>query len=245
VLREPILIPKLDPPSHPGRDSTLQMDHRMRMFYRIAALSFILSVPAAAQLSTGHASGGIGAAVGGASTGVGDFSNTAGTGWHAGITFALDVGPGPAHVRLEGLYHTFGSHAYAKPRLFALTDPNTPIPTGTSFHGDDKAIALLANIVWEFAAESSVPLRPYVLGGGGVYRVYTAEHCTGVCGNFYEGSVKFNKPGFNVGAGVNFDVGATGMYLEARLHVVPGASRLQGEAISARFVPISLGILFN
>jgi opacity protein-like surface antigen len=147
-------------------------------------------------------------------------------------------------MRLEGVYHNFGSPTYASPRLFALTSP-APIPAGTTFHGDNSLMAGIANLVWEFAAESGARLRPYALGGAGIYRVTTGESCTGNCGDFYEGKVKFNRIGFNIGAGLNFDVGATGMFLEARVHMVPKASRLQGESVSAQFVPISLGILFN
>ena len=86
-----------------------------------------------------------------------------------------------------------------------------------------SVIALTGNAMYDFAAASGV--SPYVIGGVGMYRSSISD-CDEECSD--------TEFGFNVGGGLNFNLGTLGTFAEVRYNVVDGSA----------IVPIVYGIRF-
>ena len=78
-------------------------------------------------------------------------------------------------------------------------------------------------------------MRPYLIGGGGVYNVKATG--TNDVGTIVQGGV--TKFGLNAGAGFDFKAGGAGLFIESRFHDV----FTSGENL--KFLPITLGIRFG
>jgi opacity protein-like surface antigen len=109
------------------------------------------------------------------------------------------------------------------------------LPFGLRFNVDYQSWGSDADVDWSslsgtadamFTVPTTGGISPYVLGGVGMYRL----DCS--AGDFdCEGSNEF---GFNLGGGVNFNLGEMGTFAEIRYHNVDEMS----------FVPIVFGIRF-
>ena len=89
---------------------------------------------------------------------------------------------------------------------------------------DESASVISGTAAAMYTVPTSGGVRPYVLGGVGMYRGdCSADEC--------EGETDF---GFNVGGGVNFDLGTLGTFAEVRYHNVDGGS----------WLPVVFGIRF-
>lgn len=81
--------------------------------------------------------------------------------------------------------------------------------------------------------ESNAAMRPYLLGGGGAYRLKS----TGEVANVeYESTV--TKPGIQIGAGANFKLSGFSTFLEAKY------VNVFTEGSSTGYVPITFGVRF-
>ena len=148
--------------------------------------------------------------VAGASIPLGDFSDVAGTGWHAGGLLQWDTPTFPIGIRAEGVYHKFDDKG--------ATDTNPNMIVGT------------LNAVWMFPITQPSTVRPYLIGGGGIYN----ERCDGC-----DSQTNF---GLNGGAGIRVPLSGFSSIIEARFHIVFDSD--VGTSNST-FIPISVGILFR
>lgn len=147
---------------------------------------------------------------GGATIPVGDLSDVASTGWHAGALLEWNTPTFPLGVRVEGAYHKFG-------------DKNA-LDLYPNF------ITALANLVWYFPMTQPYTVRPYLIGGGGLYS-YRCDGCS-----------TSNNFGLNGGGGLRVPLSGISTIIEARFHIVFDSDAGRS---NSTFVPISVGILFR
>jgi opacity protein-like surface antigen len=122
----------------------------------------------------------------------------------AGVGFPA----GPVGIRIEGDY--------------GQTSHKSTVGTGNT-----KIIGGMADVVYHFKSPSSV--RPYVLGGLGMYNVKIT---------LASGSGSETKLGFGAGAGLEMKMTGASLYLEARyMNVTTSGS-------STAFIPITVGVRF-
>ena len=106
-----------------------------------------------------------------------------------------------------------------------LTGKDFDTALGT-VQGDD--IDVLAGIVNAEIGMSGIGVKPYLIGGVGMYRFSSAA----------ENSDSETKFGFNIGAGLDFGLAGFSAFTEARFHSV------QTDAFTSNFVPVTFGIRF-
>jgi hypothetical protein len=151
----------------------------------------------------------------GASVPFGDLSdNYASTGWHAGGLLQWNSPTAPVGIRVDAAYHNFGN-------------------SGTSTANPSMVVGTI-NGMWLFPSTSTV--RPYLIGGGGIYN----ERC--------DQCDSQTKLGVNGGLGVTVPLSGISTIIEARVHLVFDSQDAVGTspAISnSTFIPISVGILFR
>lgn len=152
----------------------------------------------------------------GASVPLGDFADFASTGWHAGGMLQWNSPSAPIGIRVDGAYHDFGVDAD-----FADQEANPSMIVGT------------INGVWMFPSTSTV--RPYLIGGGGIYN----ERCSGCDSQ--------TKLGLNGGLGITVPLSGITTVIEARFHMVFDSEDTTGGGSTSNttFIPISVGILFR
>jgi hypothetical protein len=141
---------------------------------------------------------------------VGNIGKYAGTGFDVLGAFAFPIPYTPVAVRLEGQFDQFG---------YDHIDGNARVFSGT------------ANAVYSFRGSI---LRPYVIGGFGLYH---APHIETVNGNIV--TTSNYASGVNAGIGVRAGgVAGLGLFAEVRFHYVftPGDR--------AEFLPLTIGITF-
>jgi hypothetical protein len=148
--------------------------------------------------------------VAGASIPLGDFADFAGTGWHAGGLLQWDTPTLPIGFRVDGVYHKFGEK-----------DENGAYPSW---------IVGTLDAVWSFPMTQPYTVRPYLIGGGGIYN----QRCDGCSSqtNF----------GINGGAGITVPLSGFTTIIEARFHFVLDSD--VGTSNST-MIPISVGLLFR
>ncbi len=154
----------------------------------------------------------------GATKGIGDLDDVAELGYHVGALVQWSGATSPIGIRAEGVYHRFGIKD-----LPDEIDGHLSILSGT------------ANAVFMIPADKSSPVRPYLIGGGGIYRLSFA--CDG-CGTADIPDPE-NKFGLNGGGGLNFALSGFTAFVEARYH------HIFTDEDSAKMVPVSFGIMFN
>ena len=179
----------------------------MRLSVRSAAVSCIVSLLASAPLQAQGAEFSLG---GGLAVPLGTYDDIAKVGWQgtAALSFLSRSAFG---ARIDGMYARFSTET--------ADDIQSQLIHGT------------ANVVYRFQGSRTTRLRPYLIGGGGIYNLKA------VGDDAPEGSS--TDLGINLGAG--FDIGAGGarLFMEARWHNV----FLEGGNI--KFLPITLGIRFG
>ncbi len=147
---------------------------------------------------------------GGASIPLGAFGRGLNTGWHA--LALVEVHPGSGHVglRVDAALHRLS---------FEGGGGNTQVLNAT------------ANAVYQITTSPGTQLRPYLFGGGGVYRFKINSDL--------EAPAPQTKLGLNVGVGAKFEGLGGEVFIEARFHnvSVPGSD--------FRFLPITAGLRFG
>ncbi len=154
--------------------------------------------------------------VAGASIPLGDFADFANTGWHAGGLAEWNGPVFPLGIRGEVVYHKFGSKQSDEASLNLLT--------------------ALINGVWLFPMNEPATVRPYLIGGGGLYR----QGCSD-CG----GADSENKGGINIGGGLQVPLSGFTSIIEARWHLIFDSEDGVPDSSNTTFIPISVGLLFR
>jgi hypothetical protein len=181
----------------------------MRSIHSVLVVAVLVATagsgPAAAQsvtLSVG----------GGAALPLGFLNSGTNTGVH-GVA-AVSVAPAnlPVSIRIDGTYSRFGL-------------------SGSGVDGHFRAFHGTANAVYRFPAAEATTIRPYLIGGLGLYNYKTIAEIP----DFLQDDANTDL-GINGGAGVDIAAGALGVFAEARYHNVLSA----GE--NAELLPITLGV---
>jgi opacity protein-like surface antigen len=168
----------------------------------------------------------------------GSLADVAASGWNAGGFVSFGRGDAAFKVRVEGLYHDFGSE-------------DVTSTSGIQLGSRTSAFAGTANLRWGFLEKSSI--RPYAIGGIGGYYFDNSPECKEACGSLSLNDESLWKFGVNGGFGVNFGKGFS-FFIEARYHAVFDAAS-DAECLvnsdecsdrgTAQFIPISLGFTFR
>ena len=139
------------------------------------------------------------------------------TGFNLQGAVAHKIGTSPMWMRGEVAFHRFGSQNLG------------------GADGHQSELGALANIGYSFPTTSKV--RPYVLGGLGLYsQKYTVEN-SGASLSMSESDI-----GFNGGLGVSFPMAGRSASLEARYHSVNGGNKFGNQ--KSTFVPVTMSINF-
>lgn len=186
----------------------------MKRSLRLAGLVAFIALPvmASAQESTRPVSFGVS---GGLSLPVGD----TGDGLDAGFNVTGHLMFKPASLtnlgfRLDAAFDRFGYKA--------------------SDNANFRSISGSANAVYSFPQSSPGVIRPYVIGGVGMYNLKTTADAGGI--NF--GSESVTKVGAQGGVGINFQLSGFTTFLEAKY------VNIFTEGSSTSFIPVTFGIRF-
>ena len=144
------------------------------------------------------------------------------------IAFALPVSP--FGLRLDASYNRFGTKNIA---FLAIAPPCSGVcslPAGpVGYNADVRVLAYTANVVYALPWPTPV-IRPYILGGGGIYNVVQEP----TVGDSYSQT----NAGYELGAGAAVPLGVFKTFIEARYQ------RVNQHSGSVAFVPISVGVEF-
>ena len=143
---------------------------------------------------------------------MGDFGDAAKTGFHAlaGVSFAPPTMP--VGFQVDGNFAQFGTE----------TD-----------NLNDRMMFATGNVVYKFKVAEATRLRPYLIGGVGVYN----QKATGDAAPTDAASV--TDFGINAGAGFNVSAGAASLFVEGRFHDI------FTDGSSTQFVPLTVGLRFG
>lgn len=148
----------------------------------------------------------------GATMPMGDFGDAAATGFNVGGLLEAKPAAMPVAFRFEVDYNR---HSFSDD-LSALADGNFNVISGT------------ANVAYKFPTTTS-PVRPYILGGVGMYRM-------GV--EIEDESDSETKMGLNGGAGIEIPLSGFTSFIELRYHTV------FTDDSNTNYMPIKFGIRF-
>ena len=152
--------------------------------------------------------------VAGASIPVGDFADFAETGWHAGGLLQWDTPAFPIGIRADAVYHRFGEK--------------------NENGGSPSLIVGTLNGVWSFPMTQPYAVRPYLIGGAGIYN----SRCRPGAADGCDSETDF---GLNGGGGIKVPLSGFTTVIEARYHIIFDSN---GTVSNSTFIPISVGILF-
>lgn len=175
---------------------------------KIAAVALALSLSATVATAQ-RPQVGLG---GGASLPTGDLSEEQGSGFHGLVTMGYRPAMYPIGFRLDGMYHKLDAEARS------ITLPASE---------DLRVLAFTGNVVLELPG---MAVKPYFIGGGGLYNTKFVE--------------SENNFGVNGGAGLKFRFMDFDTFIEARYHNIFDALGAGDNARSAVFVPITFGVSF-
>jgi opacity protein-like surface antigen len=181
------------------------------------------SLMAALGASSAHAQNLMTIGVGGGITiPTGTTSDALKTGWNAEGVFQYKPATSPVGLQIDGMYQQLKANA-----------------TGTAAGLDKEKIwSGTGNIVFWFPTSKETKIRPYVLGGGGVYNLKDVPTAAAVAAGATSASV--TKFGINAGAGFDFDIQSNvAFFVEGRFHNV----FISGG--NAHFIPITAGFRFK
>jgi len=216
--------------NHDERNEMKRMSSWTRWSTVIAAAA-ALGIPAAVSNAQTPNPVGFGVLVG-ATIPVGSFSDGSSTGWHAGGLLEWNSPALPVGFRGDVVYHQLGGKDF--------TSGNTTVTSKA------KMIAGTANVVWMFPMDNGASMvRPYLIGGVGIYHVTFEGTCTGTCISINTSSDSETKFGLNGGAGAQFDLSGFSTFVEARYHTIRTSCETGGGTCSSNMVPISVGIIFR
>jgi Outer membrane protein beta-barrel domain len=150
---------------------------------------------------------------------LGDFDDIAKPGFHGVGAVSFVPSAWPLGIQIDG---TYGQ----------LAD-DTPLEVKF------QTIYGTANLVYKFKTAEHSKIRPYLIGGGGVYNVkFTGDDVPAGIDN---STTKF---GMNAGAGFAIKAGSAGLFAEARFHRVFNTD-IPAEGDDTNFLPITVGVRFG
>jgi opacity protein-like surface antigen len=156
---------------------------------------------------------------GGIAIPLGDYSDATKTGWDLGAALQFKPAKSPVGFQIDGAYqqNKFDPSSFGKTEWWYGT----------------------GNIVFWLPVAAETRIRPYILGGGGVYNYKVKP--TGLS------SISKTKFGINAGAGFDFDFGRNaGVYIEGRFHDVffSDTDAISGGS-NLKFIPINVGLRYH
>jgi hypothetical protein len=144
------------------------------------------------------------------------------------IAFAFPVIP--FGVRVDASYNRFGTRNFAFPPIAPPCSAVCPAPAGpVGYNADVRVLAYTVNVVYALPWRTAL-IRPYILGGGGVYNAVQEP----TVGDNYSQT----NAGYELGAGATLPLGAFKTFIEARYQ------RVNQHSGSVAFMPISVGVEF-
>jgi hypothetical protein len=189
----------------------------MRIPKAMSALALTMLV----STSAAYAQGAEFSLGGGVGVPLSDFDDEAKLGWHGLAAISFVPTGWPIGIQIDGQYHQF------------KLDEDVVGPGSLK----DRMILGTANIVYKFKTSETSPVRPYLIGGGGVYNVKTTGSSD--VGTVLDTDNSRTKFGINGGAGFDFKAGSAGVFIEGRFHNIffPGSD--------LTFIPITVGVRFG
>jgi len=151
---------------------------------------------------------------GGATVPLGNTSDAVKTGWHGLALVQFKPASSPVGFRIDGQYQEL------KSKSGLVTQGKTQLINGT------------ANVVFSFPVAAETKVRPYLIGGGGVYNLKFKPTAGGT-------SPSTTKFGLNAGAGFDFALSGATIFVEGRFHNV------FTDVSNTKFIPITLGVKFG
>lgn len=149
---------------------------------------------------------------GGVSVPTGDFDDAVKLGWHAMGAVRVSPENWPVQLQLDGNLGRFNDES--------SLDVRSQVIYGTG------------NVLYEFR-DPAETFEPYLIGGVGVYNLNPS-------GDDVPAGVRSETNlGINVGAGFDFMVGSTELFMEGRFHDI-----FTGDP-GTQFLPITLGLRFG
>jgi len=164
----------------------------------------------------------------------GDLSDSHNSGFNVNGLLEFRGMSSPLALRAEVGYQNLAG------KSVSFTDPDF----GTFSAKADNAsiISGTANGVFGFPTAPTTTVRPYLIGGLGVYSAKSGGSVSGDLGEF-SGSERITKFGINGGIGTTFQLSGFNTFIEARYHHVFSKDDEDGTP-NIQFIPISFGIMF-
>jgi opacity protein-like surface antigen len=150
---------------------------------------------------------------------IGDYKDVDKLGWLAGADLTYWLTSSPVGIRLDGSYSQTSHKDFQ----------------GVAIAGNSKIVGGLVEVVYALGTQAD-QIRPYILGGGGVYNLKVHASAQGTTVDTSE-----TKFAFGFGAGVAFKVGAgsTRFFVEGKFVSIKESGG------STNFLPIRAGIRFG
>jgi hypothetical protein len=133
-------------------------------------------------------------AAAGAVVPISDLSNATNTGYNGTLILGLNTPALPMNFRIEGAYHNFG------------------LKQGS---GNVHNTSVTGNAVFTFPTSIPTAIRPYLIGGIGLYNTGVSSDNVGPFA-----SKSSNDFGFNVGGGITIPLSGFNTFVEARYNRV-------------------------
>ena len=186
-----------------------------RTIFGVVAVATLMLVPAVSHAQRGRAAKPFTFSVGaGLTMPTGTTADGSGMGLNLQGAVSHKLGTSPAWLRGELSYNRLGNK------------------NDQGISGHQSEIGGIVNLGYSFPTTGSI--RPYVIGGLGVYaQKYTLEDSGASL------SISETDIGFNGGMGVRFKMGTHMASVEARYHNVAGGDKFGNEKSS--FVPVTFG----
>ncbi|MDZ7631860.1 MAG: outer membrane beta-barrel protein [Gemmatimonadaceae bacterium] len=186
----------------------------MSTFRRVLAGASIAIAAAAAPAQAQVAFG----LAGGATLPSGDLNDRQNLGYNGLATLQLGLPTVPLQLRADLQYNSFGGKNFVDAFNTAVDGADTRVISGS--------INAVFNLL-------TGPIKPYAIGGIGYYDTQL------------KGTESSRKVGYNYGGGVKFGLTGASIFVEARVHQVNESVFNVGAGRStARFIPITIGIMF-
>ncbi len=168
---------------------------------------------------------------GGLTAPVGDYHSTAGgqgfsTAWHALALLAFKLPVLPVGFRVDVSYGSNGANNTLKDSLTNRVGAPT----------DEKTKLAGASVNLTYQSSSAARVKPYVIGGVGVYHTTISVSTGGSTGDRAA-----TKPAWNLGGGLTFGLRGVALFFEARYVNIAAVSGFP----RTTFLPFTTGIRFG